>query len=149
MPPPCSTPCLSPNHMLSCTISTVVHLRNRAFSKAVGPSKGVPLIHLTGAVLDASTFRVFGCTLFAKVPYNLKRKLGLIAFRGVMVGYSHNSPGYHVYNPTTRRITIYVHVNFQETVLGFGSLHAFASSIDVFFDAADDLAAPSYPQSLI
>ena len=124
-----------PNSMWSCAISTVVHLRNRTYSRAVGPSGGVPVTILTGAVPDASVFRVFGCAAFAKVPDNLRRKLGLKAFRGVLVGYSHNSPGYRIYNPATRRITTSVHVKFEETVPGFGTSHPVASSIDVCADA--------------
>jgi hypothetical protein len=77
-----------PNSMWSCAISTVVHLRNRTYSRAVGPYGGVPITLLTGAVPDASIFRVFGCIVFAKGPDNLRRKLELKAFRGVMVGYS-------------------------------------------------------------
>jgi hypothetical protein len=64
-------------------------MRNRTFNKVVGPSGGVPITLLTCAVLDASTVnRVFGCAVFAKVHDSLRRKLGLKAFRGVMVGYS-------------------------------------------------------------
>jgi hypothetical protein len=131
-----------PNNMWSCAISTVVHLRNRIFNRALGPSGGVLLTFLTGIVPDASTFRVFGCAVFAKVPDNLRRKLSLKAFRGVMVGHSHISPGYRVYNPATRRITTSVHVKFQESVPGFGTSHPLDSSIDVFFDADDALDAP-------
>jgi hypothetical protein len=54
----------------------------------------------------------------------------------VMVGYSHNSPGYRIYNPATMRITTSVHVKFEETVPGgFGSSHRVASSIHVCADA--------------
>jgi hypothetical protein len=84
------------NNMLSCAIITLVHLRIRTFNRAVGPFGGSPLTLLTGAVPYASTFRVFRCTFFVKVPDNLGRKLGLKAFRSVMVGYSQNSPAYHV-----------------------------------------------------
>jgi hypothetical protein len=60
-----------PNSMWSCAINTILHLCNRTFNKAVGPSGGVPLSLLTSTVPDASTFRVFGCAVFAKVPDNL------------------------------------------------------------------------------
>jgi hypothetical protein len=71
---------LVPNSMWLCAISTVVHLRNRTYSRAVGPSRGVSITLLTGAVPDASVFRVcpdasvfrlFGCTAYAKVPASL------------------------------------------------------------------------------
>jgi hypothetical protein len=73
-----------PNNMWSCAVNTIVHLRNRTVSIAVGPLGGVPLTLLTSEVFDASTFRVFGCAVFEKVPDNLLRKLGLEAFRGTM-----------------------------------------------------------------
>jgi hypothetical protein len=66
-----------PNNMWSCALSTVVHLCNRTFNIAVGLYGGVPLTLLTGAVPDASAFRVFGSAVFAKVLDNLRRKLGL------------------------------------------------------------------------
>jgi hypothetical protein len=52
-----------------------------------------------------------------------------------MVGYSHNSPGYRIYNLATRRITTSVHVKFEENVPGFGKSHPVASSINVCADA--------------
>jgi hypothetical protein len=108
-----------PNAMWSCAISIVVYLRNRTFTRAVGLSGGVPLTLLAQVELDPSMFRVFGCVVFAKVPDKLHRKLGEKAFRGVMVGYPPDAPGYRVYNPVARRITTSVHVMFQKTVPGF------------------------------
>jgi hypothetical protein len=84
-----------PNSMWSCAINTVVYLRNRIFSRAVGASGGVPLMLLTSQAPDASKFRVFGCIVFAKVPDKLRRKLGEKAFRGIMVGYPRDAPGYN------------------------------------------------------
>jgi hypothetical protein len=108
-----------PNAMWSCAVSTIVDLRNRTFSRAVGPSGGVHLTLLTQVEPDASEFRVFGCTVFAKVPDKLRRKLGEKAFRGVMVGYPSDALGNRVYNPVTRSITTSVHVTFHEIVPGF------------------------------
>jgi hypothetical protein len=42
-----------PFNIWSCAINTVVHLRNRAFTIAVGPFGGPLLTLLTGAVPDA------------------------------------------------------------------------------------------------
>jgi hypothetical protein len=107
-----------PNSMWSRAISTVVYLRNRMFSRTVGVSVGVPLTLLTSLEPDASKFRVFGGSVFAKVPNKLSRKFGEKAFRGIMVGYLPDAPGYRIYNPATRRITTLVHVVFQENVPG-------------------------------
>jgi hypothetical protein len=62
-------------------------MRNRTFSKVVGPFGGAPLTLLTGEVPDASTSRVLGCAVFTKMPDNLRRKLSLKAFGAVMVLY--------------------------------------------------------------
>jgi hypothetical protein len=50
---------------------------------------------------DASKFRVYGWTVFAKVTDKLRRKLGEKAFRGIMVGYPPDAPGYRIYNLAT------------------------------------------------
>jgi hypothetical protein len=41
-----------PNNMWSCAIITLVHLRNRTFSRAVGPPEGVPLTLLNYTKLE-------------------------------------------------------------------------------------------------
>jgi hypothetical protein len=94
-----------PNSMRSCAVITILYLRNRTFSRAVGLSGGVPLTLLTSATRDASKFPVFGCIVSAKVPHKLRRKLGEKAFRGVMVGKPPDAPWYCLYNPVTPRIT--------------------------------------------
>jgi hypothetical protein len=72
-------------------------------------------------VPSESRFRVFGCAVFAKVPDKLRLKLSEKAFRGVMVGYPADAPGYCVYDPKTRRIATSVHVVFQDDIPGFGA----------------------------
>jgi hypothetical protein len=90
---------VGPKFMWSCAVGTVVYLRNRTYSRSVGHSVGVILTLLTSSAPDASKFRVSGCTVFAKVPDRLRRKLSEKAFRGVMVGYPPNAHGYRIYNP--------------------------------------------------
>jgi hypothetical protein len=93
-----------PISMWSCAISTVVYLCNCTFSRAVGVSSGVPLTLLTSHAPHVLKFRVFGCIVFGKVPDKLRRKLGEKAFRGVMVGYPPDAPGYHIYIPPTAEL---------------------------------------------
>jgi hypothetical protein len=100
-------------------MSTIVHLRNRTLSRAVGTCGGAALTLLTFASPDYSGFRAFGCAAFAKVPDAQRKKLYPKPIRGVFVGYPPNSHGYRIYNPATRRIATYVHVVFQEDVSGF------------------------------
>jgi hypothetical protein len=92
----------------------------------------------------ASKFRVFGCAVFAKVPDKLRRKHSENAFRGVLVSYPSDAPGYRVYKPETRRITTCVHVVFQENTPGFGT--RLCSVDSVITDSPDDAPATS-PQS--
>ena len=40
------------------------------------------------------------------------------AFKGIMVGYSNDSPGYMIYNPATMRTIVTKHVRFDETFGG-------------------------------
>jgi hypothetical protein len=92
-----------PNFMWSCVVSAVVYLRNRTYNRSVGLTGGVSLTLRTSSAPDASKFRVFGCTVFSKVPDKLRRELSEKAFRGVMVGYPPGAPS-HCDNPQTRRI---------------------------------------------
>jgi hypothetical protein len=110
-----------PNHMWSCDVIIDVYMRNRTYSRSIGLTGGVPLTLLTLSSPDVSKFRVFGYTVFAKVPDTLRRKLIERSFRGVMVGYPPNAPCYRIYNPETRRITTSVHVVFRESTPGFGA----------------------------
>jgi hypothetical protein len=132
-----------PNFMWSCAVNTVVYMRNRTYNRSIiGLTGGVPLTLLTSSAPDATKFRVFGCTVFAKVPDKWRRKLSEKAFRGVMVGYPPNAHGYRIYNPKTRRITTSVHVLFQENTLGFGA-HLPVHSVSADASDADDPQDPS------
>jgi hypothetical protein len=135
-----------PNSMWSCGVNIVVYLLNLTNSPSVGLIGGVPLTLLTSSVPDASKFRVFGCADFAKVPNKFRRKLGENkAFRGVMIGYPPDTPGYRMYNPETRRITTSVHVVFQENTPNFGT----RLSIDSVITDSSDAKPPmdTSPQS--
>jgi hypothetical protein len=136
-----------PNSMWSCNVTIVVYLRNRTYSRFVGLIGGIPLTLLTSPVPDPSKFRVFGCAVFAKVPDKHRRKLGEKAFRGVMVGYPPDAPGYRVYNPETHRITTSVHVVFQEDTPGFGTRLSIDSVITDSSDAEppQDTSPQSHP----
>jgi hypothetical protein len=85
-----------PNSMWSYAVSNVVYLRNCTFSRAASPSGGAPLTLLTSTTPDAYKFRVFWCTIFAKVSDKLRREMGEMAFRGVMVSYPTRAQGYRV-----------------------------------------------------
>jgi hypothetical protein len=75
-----------PNSMWSCDASTVVYMRNRTYFQSVGLTGGVPLTLHTSSAPNASKFRDFGCTVFAKVPDKLCHNVSEKPFRGIMVG---------------------------------------------------------------
>jgi hypothetical protein len=136
-----------PNSMWSCAVNTVVYLRNHTYNRPIGLTSGIPLTLLTSSAHDASKFRVFGCVVFAKVPDKFRRKLGEKAFRGVMVDYPTDAPGYRAYNPETRRITTSVHVVFQEHTPGFATRIPIDSVITYPSDDEFpmDTSPPSHP----
>jgi hypothetical protein len=105
--------------MWSCDIITVVFLQNRTLCRAVGPAGGVPLTLLASAIPNTLMFNVFGCVVFARIPDKQRKQLDSKPFRGVFMGYPPNPLGYHIYNPTKRRITTSMHVVFQGDVHGF------------------------------
>jgi hypothetical protein len=105
-----------PNSIWSCAVRPFAYLRNRTYIRSIGLTGGIPLTLLMSSAPDASKFRVFGCAVFAKVPDKLRRILGEKAFRGVMVGYPTDAPGYRVYIHETRHITTSVHIALQENI---------------------------------
>jgi hypothetical protein len=64
-----------PNFMWSCVVNITVYRRNLTYNRAVGLCGGASITLLTSTPPDASRFRVIGCTVFAKVPDKLRRKL--------------------------------------------------------------------------
>jgi hypothetical protein len=74
---------------------------------ACSSSTTIPITCGCGSLRARTTYECH-----AQVPEKLRRKLGEKAFRGIMVGYPRDAPGYRVYNPDTRRITTSVHVVF-------------------------------------
>jgi hypothetical protein len=104
------------NSMWRCAVSIVIYLCNHTFSRAVGPSGGVPVTLLALVEPNAYKFRVFGYTFFAKVPNKLHRKLGEKASRGVMVGYLSHAPMDRVDSPVTRRTTTSMLVMVKDAI---------------------------------
>jgi hypothetical protein len=62
--------------------------------------------------------------------------------RGVMIGYSPNSPRCRANYPVTVRITTSIHVRFQEYTHGFGVSRSVKSSTNLALDNVDDDVMP-------
>ena len=91
------------------------YLHNRTYHSG---ADGIPVTLLTGQTPDLSHLKVFGSPAYVHIPASQRRKMDDTAFAGVMVGYSTDTYGYLVYNPTTRRVVTTRHVRFDETFNG-------------------------------
>lgn len=72
------------------------YLTNRSPTAALKMKK-TPYELWESKELNVSNIRVFGCDVFVHVPKELRRKLDDKAWKGTLVGYSHN--GYLVWDP--------------------------------------------------
>lgn len=60
--------------------------------------------------------KVFGCTVFVRIPNNTRSKLDPRAEKCVFIGYASNKKGYKCYNPQTRKMYVSMDVSFFETM---------------------------------
>ncbi len=100
-------------------IVTAAYLLNRTPSVALGGR--APLEAGTGEKPNLSRMKVFGCKAFVQIPKpQRKGKLAPIAWQGMMVGYSTNSPEWVVLNRRTNYLRKAYSVTFLENVKGVG-----------------------------
>ena len=93
-------------------VSTIVYLRNMSPTSSF---KGVtPFEKLFAVKPNVGHLRVFGCTAYAHVPDQKRRKLDPKAVKGIFVGYPTGSKGYKIYIPETRQMIRSRDVKFVE-----------------------------------
>ncbi|XP_071940050.1 uncharacterized protein [Coffea arabica] len=68
----------------------------------------------TGMKPDISHFKVFGCLAYVHVPDHLRKKLDDKAEKCIFIGYSHETKGYKLFNPDTRKVIVSKDVTFNE-----------------------------------
>ena len=81
-------------------------------------TKGIPIEKITRTPAKLGHLVTFGSPAYVHIIKPQRRKLDEKAFKGIMVGYSNDSPGYMVCNPTTRRTMVTKHVRSDETFGG-------------------------------
>ena len=94
---------------------TSCFLHNRTYHSR---ADGVPVTLVSGHILDLSRLRIFGCPAYVHISASQRRKMEDTAFQGILIGYSTDTYGYLIYNPSTRRVTTTRHVKFDETFNG-------------------------------
>ena len=94
-------------------IMTAAYLRNRSPSRSLEQEK-TPEEIFSGWKPSVRHLRVFGCKSYVWVPDEKRRKMEEKSWTGILVGYAHQSKGYRIYNPVTRRIETSRDVRFSE-----------------------------------
>ena len=97
-------------------LSTAVYLHNRS------PTKGVanmtPFEAWTGVKPDVKHLRSFGCTVYAHIPKDERKKLDSKAKKCVLLGYGTETKGYRLYDPQNSRVIYIWDVKFNESEFG-------------------------------
>ena len=98
-------------------LSTAVYLHNRS------PTKGVtdmtPFEAWTGVKRNVSHLRSFGCTVYAHIPKDERRKLDPKSKKCILLGYGTETKGYRLYDPQSSRVMYSRDVKFNESEFGF------------------------------
>lgn len=98
-------------------IATAVYIKNRTSTSAFKAKKQkmTPYEKWYGKRPNISHLRVFGCSAFAHIPDEYRRKLDQKAEKLRFVGYSASSKGYRLYDEKTRQVKVRRDVVFNET----------------------------------
>ena len=94
------------------TVSTAVYIRNRCPTKAVRGQ--TPMELYTGEKPNVQHLRTFGCTSYAHVPKEQRKKLDGKATKCVFLGYGESTKGYRLYDMQRNRVIHSRDVVFNE-----------------------------------
>ncbi len=82
-----------------------------------------PIEKSTGNKPDLGRLRIFGCKAYVQIPKTLrKEKLSDVAWEGLLVRYSTQSPEWKIYDPRSRRVRNSYSVAFNEKERGCKTL---------------------------
>ena len=73
----------------------------------------------SGSLPDVSHLRVFGCTAYAKIPDEKRKKLDAKSAKCVFVGYPEGKKGYKLYDPSRRKMITSRDVIFAENTFEY------------------------------
>ncbi|CAB0002804.1 unnamed protein product, partial [Nesidiocoris tenuis] len=93
-------------------IVTACYLINRSPSRALGERTPYEVWH--GEKPDLSHLRVFGCSAWAHIPKQRRKKLDPKSERLIFIGYPEDRRGYRLLDPVTKRVTNSRDVHFVE-----------------------------------
>ncbi|MCO5566574.1 hypothetical protein L7F22_020251 [Adiantum nelumboides] len=101
-----------PNSFWAEAVNIAVYILNRSYTKAVKDM--TPLQAFSGKKPSVSHFKIFGSDCYVHVPDASRTKWDAKSQKCIFLGYSEESKGYRVYNPTTKKIVISRDVVFAE-----------------------------------
>ena len=93
-------------------VNTAVYILNRSYTKAVKDM--TPLQAFSGKKPSVAHFRIFGSDCYVHVPDASRTKWDAKSQKCIFLGYSEESKGYRLYNPTTKKVIISRDVVFEE-----------------------------------
>ncbi len=98
-------------------LEAAVYLYNRSPNYSLSGKS--PLELATGRKPDYSRMRVFGCLAYVQIPKSQRKgKLGHVAWKGIFMGYSTQSPEWLIYDPRSGRVRNAYSVTFDERKKG-------------------------------
>ena len=97
-------------------LNTASYLRNRSPTKVVDNS--TPLEAWTGVKPDVKHLRSFGCTAYAHIPKDERKKLDSKARKCVFLGYGTETKGYRLYDCERQRVILSRGVKFNGSEFG-------------------------------
>ena len=85
-------------------VTAAVYLRNLTPTRAI--SEGSPFEAWNGRRPNLAHLRVWGCTAYARIPKENRKKLDPNAKRCVFVGYATTTKQYKLHEPITKKVTL-------------------------------------------
>ncbi|KAJ0795409.1 putative RNA-directed DNA polymerase [Helianthus annuus] len=101
-----------PNSYWAEAVACATYLLNRATTKSV--QDVTPHEAWSGNKPSVDHLRIFGSIAYSHIPKQHRGKLDDKVEKTIFIGYSENSKGYRLYNPTTNKVIISRDVTFDE-----------------------------------
>jgi len=102
-------------------VTAAAYIRDRVGHSSI---KGdVPLAIWTGRTPSVQHLKVYGCTAYANLPKQNRRKLDNRAVECILVGYASQTRGYRLWCPEKSDVIITKHVRFAEDKIGYEWLY--------------------------
>ena len=94
-------------------LSTATYVRNRCPTSAL--TNKTPFEALTGSKPNVKHLRTFGCTAYAHIPKDERKKMDSKSRKCMFLGYSANQKGYRLFDLAKRKVFFCRDVIFNET----------------------------------